>query len=320
MADPSPPTQPLDWDDLRFALAVAEAGSLNAAAQALGVRHSTVLRRLDALEARLGTRLFDRLRSGYRPTDAGELLAEHARRVRPEIDALQRRLVGRDLEPSGSLRLNTSYIAMLYLLPQALAGFARAHPRIEVEVAEASALVDLSRRDADVALRLSRQVPEHLVGRRLGEVDFAFYAARGATDLPQQVTPLPTLLAEGRFIGFERDRSARFFECWALQHLPPERIVFRVDIFQSVLAMTRTGLGLGLLPHFVEAAEPGLLRVSEPIPALRTPLWLLTHPDLRGVARLQAFTRHLAAAITPQLRRSGAGADPGDGPGADPGP
>lgn len=302
MPEPTPSPQPLDWDDLRFALAVAEAGSLNAAAQTLGVRHSTVLRRLDALEARLGSRLFDRLRAGYRPTEAGELLAEHARRVRPEIDALQRRLVGRDLEPSGSIRLNTSYIAMLYLLPQALASFARAHPRIEVEVAEASALVDLSRRDADVALRLSRQVPEHLVGRHLGDVDFAFYAVRGAPGLPQQVTPLEQLKAEGRFIGFERDHSARFFERWMLQQLAPERIVLRVDIFQSVVAMVRTGLGLGLLPHFVEPAEPGLLRVSEPIPALRTPLWLLTHPDLRGVARLQAFTRHLAEAVTPRLR------------------
>jgi DNA-binding transcriptional LysR family regulator len=300
---PLPPaSQALDWDDLRFALAVADAGSLNAAAQTLGVRHSTVLRRLDGLEARLGTRLFDRLRAGYRATEAGELLAEQARRMRPEIDALERRLVGRDLEPSGSLRLNTSYIAMLYLLPQALASFARAHPRIEVEVAEASALVDLSRRDADVALRLSRQVPEHLVGRHLGDVDFAFYAVRGAPDLPQRVTALDTLLAEGRFIGFERDHSARFFERWMRQEVDPARVVFRVDIFQSVVAMTRTGLGLGLLPHFVETAEPDLLRVSEPIPALRTPLWLLTHPDLRGVARLQAFTRHLAETITPQLR------------------
>ena len=131
---------PLNWDDLRYALAIVDAGSLAGAARELRVQHSTVMRRLDALERRIGARLFERQRSGYAPTDAGELLAEQARRMRPAIDEMQRRILGRDTQLSGTVRLNTAYIAMQYLLPVPLAAFARAHPGIEVEVSENSQL------------------------------------------------------------------------------------------------------------------------------------------------------------------------------------
>ena len=131
----------LDWDDLRVALAVAEAGSLAGAARALNVNHTTALRRLDALEARLNTRLFDRQRGGYLPTDAGELLADEARAIAPRIDDIERRLLGRDLRLSGSVRVTTAFVVMSYLLPRPLAEFAAAHPGIEVEVAESTALL-----------------------------------------------------------------------------------------------------------------------------------------------------------------------------------
>lgn len=300
--DTDPLPARLDWDDLRFALAVADAGSLNGGAATLGVRHSTVLRRLDALEARLGTRLFERLRQGYQPTEAGELVVAQAREMRPAIDALQRRILGRDLELTGALRLNASFVTMQYLLPRPLAAFARAHPAIEVEVSEASALVDLSRRDADLALRLSSQVPAHLVGRELGRVGFAAYALRGAAGLPQRRTPLDALVSDARWIGFERGRQSRFFERWMLQHVPEARTVFRVDLFNSMVAMLHTGLGIGLLPRFAGDREPALVAVSDDIAALETPLWLLTHPDLRGSARIRAFLQQVGEGLQAELR------------------
>src|SRR5205085_9346645 len=117
----------LNWDDLRVALAVADAGSLAGAARALNVNHTTALRRLDALEARLNTRLFDRQRGGYLPTDAGELLADEARAIAPRIDDIERRLLGRDLRLSGSVRVTTAFVVMSYLLPRPLAEFVAAH-------------------------------------------------------------------------------------------------------------------------------------------------------------------------------------------------
>lgn len=293
----------LNWDDLRHALAIAEQGSLAGAARALGVRHSTVLRRLDALEARLGARLFERQRSGYVPTEAGELLVEHAGQLRPALQEMQRRILGRDLALSGTLRLNVAHIAMLYLLPEPLAAFARAHPGIAVEVDEASQLVDLSRRDADVALRLSSQVPQHLVGRELGRARFRVYARRGDRTLPQRRTSLERLIAEVPWIGYERDRRARFFDRWMHEHVPPERVVLRVDVLHSALAMVRTGLGVAVLPSFVEPHEPLLVPVSDDIAALETPVWLLTHADLRATARVTAFMQEVGRGIAQALVR-----------------
>jgi DNA-binding transcriptional LysR family regulator len=293
----------MDWDDLRVALAVAEAGSLAGAARALNVNHTTALRRLDALEARLNTRLFERQRGGYVPTEAGEMVADEARAVAPRIDELERRLLGRDLRLTGGVRVTTAFVTMAYLLPRPLAEFARMHPGIDVEVAESTALLDLSRRQADVALRLSRQVPEHWVGRTLGTAQYRVYARRGAAGLPQRKTPLPALLANAPWISFEREPSNRYGR-WMLEHIPQQQVRLRVDMFNSVVAMLRTGLGVGVLPTFVAASEPELQPVSAAIDDLSTPLWVLTHPDLRRTARIQAFMQVLGDAVARDLKAS----------------
>jgi DNA-binding transcriptional LysR family regulator len=294
----------IDWDDLRVALAVADAGSLAGAARALNVNHTTALRRLDALEARLNTRLFDRQRGGYLTTEAGELLAQEARAIAPRVADIERRLLGRDLRLTGSVRVTTAFVTMAYLLPQALAGFARAQPGIEVEIAESGALLDLSRRQADVAIRISNQVPEHWVGRTLGTVQYRVYARRGAEGLPQQVAPLATLLAEAPWIAFEREAS-NLYGRWMRQHIPPQQVRQRVDIFNSMVAMLRTGLGIGVLPVFAAHAEPDLLPVSDLVEALETPLWILTHPDLRRTARIRAFMQHVGDALEARLAEAG---------------
>lgn len=296
------PGQALDWDDLRWALAIADAGSLNGAAQRLGVRHSTVLRRLDALEARLGARLFERHRQGYAPTEAGELMAAQAREMQPGIAELQRRILGRDLQLQGSLRLSTAFVATLYLLPEPLAAFARSHPGIAVEVQENSALVDMSSRDADVALRMSHEVPEHLVGRRLGTLHMRVYARRGAPGLPQAITPIEQLCCDFPWIGYDRERRRRFYDRWMLDHVPPERIVMRLDLLHPAVAMARTGLALALLPTIIEAHEPELLPVSEVLGDVSTPVWMLTHADLRQTARVRAFMQQVGAGIEAALK------------------
>lgn len=286
-----------NWDDLRYALAIVEAGSLNGAAQRLQVRHSTVLRRLDALELRLGARLFERRRQGYRPTEAGELLAAQARAMAPGVAELQRRILGRDLQLRGQLRLTCAFLATLYLLPVPLAAFARSHPGIQVEISENSAVVDLSRRDADVALRMSASVPEHLVGRELGRLRMRVYARRGAPGLPQAIRPVAELCREHPWIGYDSERRQRFFDRWMLENVPPERVVMRLDLLHPAVAMARTGLGLALLPTLVEAHEPDLLPVSEVLDEVGTPIWLLTHADLRHTARVRAFMQEVGAGV-----------------------
>lgn len=295
------PADQLNWDDLRYALAIADAGSLAGAAAALGVRHTTVLRRLDALEARLGARLFERRRQGYTPTSAGELMAAQAREMAPAVADMQRRILGTDLQLQGTLRLTTAFVATLYLLPEPLAAFRRSHPGIEVEVNENSSLVDMSRRDADVALRMSATVPEHLVGRQLGELRMRVYAKRGAKGLPQRMLPVDQLCRDYPWIGFDRERRTRFFDRWMLEHVPAENVVMRLDLLHPAVAMARTGLALALLPTSVEAYEPELRPVSEVLDDVSTPVWLLTHPDLRHTARVRAFMQEVGAALEQRL-------------------
>ncbi len=307
----------LDWSDLRYALAVGNTGGLAAAARQLDVNHTTVLRRLDALEARLGARLFERSRHGYQPTEAGALVLDQARRMADQADEIERRVAGRDLELVGLLRVTTAFVVMEHLLPQPLADFARAYPGIEVEVVENAFLVDLSRRhadesaswarrEADVALRLSVQVAEHLVGRPLGDTHCRVYAKRGAPGLPQSVLPLTALLQGVPWVAFERDSQSRVYDQWLRQHVPPGSVRLRVDIFNAVAAMLRTGLAVGILPTFMAAHLPELVAVSDVIPELTVPVWMLTHPDLRQTARVRAFMQHVGDAVAARLAEAAA--------------
>lgn len=304
----------LDWSDLRYALAIGVAGGLAGAARQLQVNHTTVLRRLDALEARLGARLFERHRGGYQPTEAGTLVLEQARRMADQAEEIERRVLGRDRALTGLLRVTTAFVVMEHLLPQPLADFARRYPGIEVEVIENAVLVDLSsrrsdespawaRREADVAVRLSAQVAEHLVGRTLGMTQCRVYAKRGAAGLPQDVQPLATLIRDAPWVTFERDTQARVYDQWMKRQLAQAHVRLRVDIFNAVAAVLHTGLGVGILPTFMEARHPELVAVSDPIPELAVPVWMLTHPDLRRSARVKAFMQDVGDAVAARLAR-----------------
>jgi DNA-binding transcriptional LysR family regulator len=302
----------MEWSDLRVALALAQGGSVAAAARALGVDATTVQRRLDALEAALGARLFERSRRGWQPSEAGLAAIEAAQRMADQADAIERRVMGRDRELEGPLRVTTAFVVMEHLLPQPLADFARAYPGIEVEVVENAFLVDLSRRstgspgesgrkEADVALRISAQVAEHLVGRPLGLTQCRVYARRGAPGLPQQVLPLAELVADAPWVAFERDTVTRVYDRWMRERLARARVRVRVDLFNAVAGMLGTGIGVGVLPTFMEPRHPELVAVSDPIPELAVPLWILTHPDLRGTARVRAFMGDVGDALAARL-------------------
>lgn len=305
----------LDWDKLRYALAIGAAGSLAGAARSLGVNHTTVLRQLDALEAHLGSRLFDRQRSGYQPTEAGLALLQQARHMADRAAEIERQVLRHDRELGGALRVTTAFVVMDHLLPQPLADFARAYPGIEVEVVENAFLVDLAsrhadtdqgwaRREADVALRLSGQVAEYLVGRQLGITQCRVYALRGAPGLPQGMTPIDVLTRDAPWVAFERDGSSRVYDLWLRQHLARSDVRVRVDIFNAKAAMLRTGIGVGVLPTFMQAKHPELVAVSEPIAELALPVWMLTHPDLRQTARVRAFMQFVGDAVVQRLRET----------------
>lgn len=284
--------QHLAWDDLRTVLAIAEAGSLSGAARGLGVSHATVFRRLGAIEERLGVQLFERGRGGYTPTTAGEDVAGAAKRIESEVVGVERRVAGRDLLPSGTLRITTTDTLLNGLLSPILARFRQNYPEITLEIAVSNVLLSLSKREADVAVRPTQEPPENLVGRRAGRIAQAVYGAAavfaGAAS-PEYATV--------DWIGPDETLWYRQLDAWMKQQGHDERCRYRVDSLQGMQTGVADGIGIAVLPRYLGDGDPRLVRLGEPIPELVNDLWLLTHPDLRRVARIRAFTEFVGDAI-----------------------
>lgn len=275
--------QHLAWEDLRLVLAIARGGTLVAAAAELGNSHPTVLRQAAQLERRIGVRLFDRSRRGYGLTQAGEEIFGVAQRVELEVEVLERKLVGRDTRPAGLIRLTTVDSLLCGPLTPLLAAFRRQCPQITLEVASTRAMSNLSRREADLAIRAGGQPPDHLVGRKLSRIAVAIYQARhlareSAIDLAAQHWLMPDdSLSHLASVGWLERRQLH------------KRAVFRADSLLTLAQAARSGMGLAILPCYLADPDAMLARVSAPIDELASDLWLLTHPELARVARIRTF-------------------------------
>ncbi|MEO3431928.1 LysR family transcriptional regulator [Inquilinus sp. CAU 1745] len=283
-----------DWNDLRLILAIARAGSLTGAAHALGIDHSTVFRRLQALEGRLGVRLFERLSGGqYEPTDAGGRAAAAAERMEDEAQALDRDIAGRDHRLTGHLRVASSETLAHRLLTDHLAAFRRAHPGIVVELAIDNRVLSLSRREADVALRPLRPKEGDLWGRKLCDVAWAVYGSRAAIgalaaegEIPSSKEGLAHLPLVGWSVGIAGIGAAD----WLRDGVREDAVVYRSSSLVNQMAATRAGLGFSILPCYLGDPETDLSRLwPDPIPDLSRELWIVTHADLKRTARVRAF-------------------------------
>jgi len=294
---------PLGWSDFQVVLAIARHGSVARATAPLGMSHATLLRRLDQIETRLQTRLFERTRGDYRLTTAGHEIDQAARAIEPLAEGAQMRARGQDLRPSGEVRLTTSSIIATHLLPSVLAQFGSAFPDVCIELATSRDHANLRRRDADVALRIADTVPDWLVGRELSTVHFKVYSRRTGR-VAVAARAVDDLLAERGWIVFERDAHDQKFDRWLASNVDESKTVMRVDNFTHAAAMVRAGLGMAVLPTFVERDLPDLQPRSGPIEALETPLWLITHPELATTARVQVMMRAFGPALANALRRA----------------
>jgi DNA-binding transcriptional LysR family regulator len=282
-----------EWDDLRYVLAVADARSLASAARNLGVNHTTVLRRVSAFEKRLGLRLFERLPTGYVLTAGGEELIAAARHIDDTVTTLERKLAGQDLRLSGTVRVTTTDTLMGSILPEILAGFRAAHPGIGVEVALSNLMFNLTRRDADVAIRPAKDPPETLTGRRIAKIAFAIYASPHYLAKHRK----PDDLAAHQWVGPDDSLAGSSVAQWMRSELPETEITLRTDSLLGLRQAAQAGLGLAALPCYLGDTSPDLVCVHGPIAAMETALWILTHEDLRHTARIRAFTEFAANAF-----------------------
>jgi DNA-binding transcriptional LysR family regulator len=285
----------LAWDDFKLVKAVADAGSLAGASEALLVNTSTVFRRLGSLEGQLGARLFERKRGGYSLTPAGEEMVRLATRMSDDVISFERQVAGRDLKPSGELRVTTNDAFVAYVLTDIFAKFRVAFPDIRLDVVSSNAALNLSRRDADVAIRATENPPETLVGRRISDIAWAVYGTTSepdATSLDEMmdrnwVIPGETMMAS-RMVRMLRDR------------VPRERQAYALSTVMGLGEAVQAGIGVGALPCFV-GETLGLKKLVSLDGPGTTSVWILTHPDIRNSARVRAFLDFVGGALN-QMR------------------
>jgi DNA-binding transcriptional LysR family regulator len=285
----------LALDDLRLVRAIGEAGTLTGAARRLAVDHSTAFRRLGIIEKRLGAQLFKRARDGYAPTPAGEAALIAATRILNDLGDLERRLAGADLRPSGIVRVTTTD-TLLELTGPIFAALHSAHPEIMIELVVANSFFTLTKRDADIAIRPMAAAPENLAGRRLAALATAPYAAPDY--LERQ--PRRTALAAHDWIGFEESLSHLRSARWLGANVADSRVVYRANSLLALRAAARAGMGVAALPCYLADPDSKLRRVHAPLADMEVSLWLLTHPDLRRVARIRTLLDFLARQLAKQ--------------------
>ncbi len=286
----------MDWDDLRYILSVYDNGSALAAAQKLGVNASTVQRRVGRFEERNNVRLFERLKSGYSPTPECDALVSASREIDESVARIGREILGRDLRLEGRLAVTSTDSFINEMMAQYLMEFHELHPNITVEFTITNSRLSLSRQDADIAIRPALSPQDNLVGQRVADLGFGIYATADIADsLPQN----PTLedLARQQWLGVGEALSGSPSHKWVHQHIPVHSRWLSLDTYYAMAICASQSIGLAVLPCVIGDPLDQLQRISCPWFQLSTPVWVLTHPEIKNAARIRVFMDHITKAI-----------------------
>lgn len=295
----------LSWDSFQLLLAVARGRTLAAAGRTLGVDASTVFRRLGALERALDGSLFERLPGGYAPTALGGSLLATAERMEQVALGLDEQLAGgAAARLSGTLRITAPDDIAHYLLLPLLASFRERHPDVELELVIDNRLLNLTRREADVAVRPTPAPPPHLFGRRLLELETAVYGLPELAGRPWKELP---------WVAWEEGLGPAGYRQWLASSAGRGRGAFRCASMLNQAAAASAGIGAALLPTFLGDSQPALQRLSAPVPELSIGLWVLTPAELRRRPVVRHFLDAAYRGLVRQhARLAGAGAPTGD--------
>ena len=284
--------QSLNWDDLKYFLAVARTGTLRAGADSIKVNHTTLARRLSVMEATIGSRLFDRSKQGLNLTQLGEDLMPHAERVEAEMTAASRVIVGRDAQPSGTVHVTLPHGLAMTSLMEDFAAFADLYPDIILNMNFTNDIRDLTRREADVSLRVAGEVTEDVVGRRLVRMSQAAYCTRAYAE---RVTDNG---GEGlHLIGWHEPEEATTANWVKESCYPRATLRHRVSELVPLITLAASGLGMAYLACNLGDRHPDLIRAPFQQPLPYRSIWLLLHRDLRNTARVRLFVDFLAERV-----------------------
>ena len=270
-----------EWDDLRFFLAVARAGSISGAANQLGVNHSTVSRRINAYEKSHDVRLFERVQTGYELTAAGEHIHHYALEIEQRVQSVERELFGRDVRLQGSVRVTCYHgVATQVIVPE-LGRFREQYPDIDLELIVSTDVRDLSAREADIAVRGTPQPPEHLIGRKVARFVHGIYTSDNY---------IKRALKQDELVLWRSDPET--FD-WVQAHYPEAKVALRVDDVATMVAAVQAGLGVARLPCHIADQHQQLYRMRIEFPPSEWGIWILSHADLRATARVRVCREFL---------------------------
>jgi DNA-binding transcriptional LysR family regulator len=287
----------LSWDDLRVIKAIGKSGSLALAATALGINTSTVSRRLDQVEQTLGVALFDRRRTGYRPTAPGLELIALAERIELDVVGVTRRVAKQDESKAGELRVTTSDALMLDFLTPIIAKFRASNPSVTVDIIVGNCLLNLARGEADVAFRAVTGVPpENLFGRKVATIAWAAYGRK----LDSDGSPPSVDIYQRQWLSYGKSLSGLKAYRFVEERVPSERIIVRCDSVAGMATAIAAGVGIGFLPCMHGDTIADIVRIGPIEPGISDELWILTHPDIRKSGRVSAFMTYCMDAIAQQ--------------------
>jgi DNA-binding transcriptional LysR family regulator len=277
------------WDDLETVLTLVEQGSLAGAAAALGVNYTTVARRVTRIEQALGKVLFHRLADGYRPTDAGRIVAEHAALMQQNEDALLRKIKGQDSKLTGALVVTAPQLWVAYVLPEAIADFTEAHPDVDLQIRATNDILDLSRGEADLALRSGRTLSDALTGLRLTGQDTASFASPRWAD---QIVNEPDKPIDWIIYAAYKTLPNEVMTAY-----PSSRIRYRFDDMIAMAGAAASGLGVVRMPMVLGRRMAGLVQVPLLKPKPYADIWMVAHKDVWHGAKPKAFREAVRKSI-----------------------
>lgn len=284
----------MDWNDVRYFLAVARAGSLTQTSSDLNVSQSTVSRRITALEQSIGMALFQRHQTGYFLTDEGREVLQHAELVEESIMAFERGAAGLDGKPAGTVRLATSENLATDLIIPALPAFREQYPGICLEVITSTATTELGRREADIALRVSRPTRGNLKVRRVGHMTYSVYGSRTYVERHPHINGEP--LGGRHVIAWDDGHGHLPAAVWLIREHPGCKIALVTSSLPAQIAAVRAGIGLAVIPDFL-TVQDDFVRVVPSDQMFSAEVWLVTHADLVGSARIRAVADFLSEQV-----------------------
>ncbi len=282
----------LSWDDMCLVHAITQAGTLSGAARTLGVSHPTVFRKLNRLEQRLDVLFFNRARSGYSATVAAEEVGALFANIQDEVHKVERRIAGRDLRPSGTVRLTTTDSLLFGWLSAVLADFRTQYRDIRLEIMVSNNFLNLTTREADIAVRPVISPAGSLASQQIGVISQAVYGLQTLVDGASEADVLQTT----DWIGPDEAMPYAVLHRWFEKTGHKQRCHYHTNTVYGMFTAARSGMGLAVLPCYLGDSCRTLVRLGEELPDLATPLWLLTHPDLRKSERIRVLLDHITQA------------------------